>query len=97
MARTVVGLMDNLEKAQHVLHDLAESGIHPVEIGFRATDPRAVPSSAALNESEGGDNPQRERIVVAVAVQTEDQAQGAVKILKRHGAADVDQQPADER
>ena len=97
MARTVVGLVDNLEKAQHVLHDLVASGIHPDEIGFRANEPHAVPSSAALNESEGGDDLQRERVAVAVAVQTEDQAHGAVQIMKRHGAMDIDQQPADER
>ncbi len=94
MAKTVVGLMENLEKAQHVLHDLVASGIHPDEIGFRANKPYAVPSSAALNESEGGDDPQRDRIVVAVAVQTEDQARGAVQIMERHGAADIDQQAA---
>ena len=89
MAKTVVGLMDNLEKAQHVVHDLVASGIHPDEIGFRANEPHVVPSSAALNESEGGDDPQRDRVVVAVAVQTEAQARGAVQILKRHGAADI--------
>jgi len=42
VAKTVVGLMDNLEKAQHVLHDLVASGINPDEIGFRANEPHAV-------------------------------------------------------
>ncbi len=53
MAKTVIGLMDNLGEAQAVVRDLVDSGIERADIGFMANEKHAVPSSAALNESEG--------------------------------------------
>lgn len=53
MAKTVVGLMDNVGEAQDVVRDLVASGIDRGDIGFMANEKHAVPSSAALNESEG--------------------------------------------
>jgi hypothetical protein len=53
MAKTVVGLMDNIDEAQSVVRDLVASGIDRGDIGFMANQKQAVPSSAQLNESEG--------------------------------------------
>jgi uncharacterized protein (TIGR02271 family) len=53
MAKTVVGLMDNLDEAQSLVRDLVASGIERGDIGFMANQKQAVPSSAELNESEG--------------------------------------------
>jgi uncharacterized protein (TIGR02271 family) len=53
MAKTVIGLMDNLGEAQAVVRDLVDSGIEREDIGFMANEKHSVPSSAALNESEG--------------------------------------------
>ncbi|HEX2198363.1 MAG TPA: hypothetical protein VHG88_07065 [Burkholderiales bacterium] len=53
MAKTVVGMMDNLDEAQAVVRDLVSSGIRREDIGFMANEKQAIPSSAGLNESEG--------------------------------------------
>jgi len=53
MAKTVVGLMDNIDEAQAVVRDLVSAGIRREDIGFMANEKQAIPSSAALNESEG--------------------------------------------
>lgn len=53
MAKTVIGLMDNLGEAQAVVRDLVDSGIEREDIGFMANEKHAVPGTAALNESEG--------------------------------------------
>jgi uncharacterized protein (TIGR02271 family) len=55
MAKTVVGLMDNIGEAQAVVKDLVASGIDREDIGFMANQKQTVPASAPLNESEGGD------------------------------------------
>jgi hypothetical protein len=53
MAKTVIGLMENLGAAQAAVRELVESGIPRDDIGFISNQKHAVPSSAALNESEG--------------------------------------------
>jgi hypothetical protein len=45
--------MENLGDAQAAVRELADSGIPRDDIGFMANEKHAVPSSAALNESEG--------------------------------------------
>jgi uncharacterized protein (TIGR02271 family) len=53
MAKTVIGLMDNIGEAQAVVRDLVAAGIDREDIGFMANEKHSVPDSAALNESEG--------------------------------------------
>src|SRR5688500_12184683 len=53
MAKTVVGMMENIDEAQAVVRDLVSAGIRREDIGFMANEKHAVPGSAALNESEG--------------------------------------------
>lgn len=53
MAKTVVGLMENIDEAQNVVRELVGSGIDRADIGFMANRKQAIPSSAGLNESEG--------------------------------------------
>jgi len=53
MAKTVIGLMENLDEAQSVVRELVGSGIERADIGFMANQKQAIPSSAELNESEG--------------------------------------------
>ena len=54
MAKTVIGLMENLGAAQRAVRELVDGGIPRDDIGFMANERHAVPSTAALNESEGG-------------------------------------------
>ena len=53
MAKTVIGLMDNIDDAQIVVRDLVDRGINHNGIGFMANQQHALPGTAALNESEG--------------------------------------------
>jgi hypothetical protein len=53
VAKTVIGLMDNLGDAQAVVRELAESAIARDDIGFMANQKHQLPSTADLNESEG--------------------------------------------
>ena len=53
MAKTVIGLMENLGAAQRTVRELVDGGIPRDDIGFMANERHAVPSTAALNESEG--------------------------------------------
>jgi uncharacterized protein (TIGR02271 family) len=53
MAKTVIGLMDNISEAQAVVKDLVARGIDRDDIGFMANEKHTVPDSAHLNESEG--------------------------------------------
>lgn len=53
MAKTVIGLMENLAEAQAVVRELVDNGTPRDDIGFMANEKHAVPSTAALNESEG--------------------------------------------
>jgi hypothetical protein len=53
MAKTVVGMMENIDVAQAVVRDLVSAGIRREDIGFMANQKHTIPSSADLNESEG--------------------------------------------
>jgi hypothetical protein len=93
---TVVALIHDVDEAQSILHDLVASGIQREDIGFRRNWGHAVPSTAALNESEGGvENASSDGIVVAVAAETHAQAQNAIEIMERHGATNFDQRGAE--
>jgi hypothetical protein len=92
MAKTVVALIHDLDEAQSVGHDLVASGIQREDIGFRGNEEHAVPSTAALNESEGSvEDVSSDGIVVAIAAETDAQAQSAIQVMKRHGATDIDE------
>lgn len=92
MAKTVVALIHDIDEAQSVVHDLVASGIQREDIGFRGNEEHAVPSTAALNESEGSvEDVSSDAIIVAVAAETDAQAQSAIQVMKRHGATDIDQ------
>lgn len=92
MAKTVVAVIHDVDEAQRVVHDLVASGIQREDIGFRGNEGHAVPSTAALNESEGSvEDVSSERIVVAVAADTDAQAQSVIQVMRRHGATDIDQ------
>lgn len=54
MAKTVIGLMDNLDQAQAVVRELVDAGIARDDIGFMANQKHELPGTAHLNESEGG-------------------------------------------
>jgi hypothetical protein len=91
MANTVVALIHGIDEAQSVLHDLVASGIQREDIGFKGNEGHAVPSTAVLNESEGSvEDARSDDIVVAVAAETDAQAQGAIEVMQRHGATDID-------
>lgn len=96
MAKTVVAVIHDIDEAQSVVHDLVASGIQREDIGFGANEGHVVPSTAALNESEGGvEEVSSHGIVVAVAAETDAQAQGAIEVMQRHGATDIDLRAAE--
>jgi len=90
MAKTVVGLMDNIDEAQSVVRELVGSGIDRGDIGFIANQKDAIPSSADLNESEGSAGNDG-AILVAVAAESDAQADKAAGIMRLHGARDIGQ------
>jgi hypothetical protein len=53
VAKTVIGLIDNLGQAQAAVRELVESGIARDDIGFMANQRHELPGTAQLNESEG--------------------------------------------
>jgi hypothetical protein len=53
MAKTVIGLFDNIAAAQAAVRGLVKNGIAQQDIGFMADQRHEVPSTAHLNESEG--------------------------------------------
>ena len=53
MAKTVIGLMDNLDEAREVVRELVESAISRDDIGFMANQKHDLPGTAHLNEGEG--------------------------------------------
>lgn len=53
MAKTVIGLIDNLNDAQAVVRELIDAGIGSNDIGFMANQKHDLPGTSALNESEG--------------------------------------------
>lgn len=98
MAKTVIGLFDNLAAAQAALRALSASGIAAQDIGFLADQRHEVPGTAHLNESEGeppdagtGD---ALGIVITVAADQTFTADQARAILERHGAVDIDERDA---
>jgi len=89
MAKTVIGIFDNLGAAQAALRELGGSGIAEHDIGFMADQQHEVPSSAHLNESEGA--PSDIEILVTVATDRAATTDLARSILRRHGAMDLDE------
>jgi hypothetical protein len=53
VAKTVIGLFDNIGAAQAAVRGLVGNGIAQQDIGFMADQRHEVPSTAHLNESEG--------------------------------------------
>ena len=53
MAKTVIGLMDDIGEAQAVVRQLVEAGVRREDIGFMANQKHAVPSSAARRRRRG--------------------------------------------
>jgi hypothetical protein len=53
MAKTVAGLMENIDDARNAVHELVQSGIDRDDIGFMANQRHAIPDASELNESEG--------------------------------------------
>jgi hypothetical protein len=47
-------MMENLDEAQTVVRELVDAGIRREDIGFMANEKQTIPSSAGLNEAEGG-------------------------------------------
>jgi len=93
MAKTVIGLFHNLGAAQAALRDLAGSGIAQQDLGFMADQGSEVPGTAHLNEGEGV--PSEAEIVITVATDQAATTELARSILRRHGAADVDERDAE--
>jgi hypothetical protein len=93
MAKTVIGLIDNLAEAQAAVRDLVASGIAQEDIGFMADQRHELPPTAQLNESEGA--LAGAGIVITVAADQAAQADLAVALLQRHGAVDIEQRAAE--
>jgi hypothetical protein len=53
VAKTVIGLIDNIGAAQAAVRDLVASGIAQEDIGFMADQRHDIPGTAHLNEGEG--------------------------------------------
>jgi hypothetical protein len=95
MAKTVIGLFDNLAVAQAALRELAGSGIAEHDIGFMADQGHQVPSTANLNESEGEGADDALGIVITVAADQPGTADRARATLERHGALAIDERDVD--
>src|ERR1043166_5205724 len=95
MAKTVIGLFDNLSAAQAVLRELAENGIAEHDLGFMADQGDGVPGPAQHNESEGEGADDARGIVITVAADEPGLAARAHAILERHGALDIDERDAE--
>ena len=95
MAKTVIGLFDNLSVAQAVLRELAENGIAEHDIGFLSDQGHGVPGTAHLNEAEGEGADEALGIVITVAADQPGPAARARAILERHGALDIDERDAE--
>jgi hypothetical protein len=91
LAKTVIGLFDNLGAAQAALRELAGSGIAEHDIGFMADQGHQVPSTAHLNESEGEGADDALGIVITIAADQPGTADRARATLERHGALAVDE------
>jgi hypothetical protein len=89
MAKTVIGLIDNLGEAQAAVRELVESGIAQEDVGFVADQRHELPGTAHLNESEGMAD--AAKFLIGVAADDGERAHLAVAILQRHGATEIDQ------
>jgi len=95
MAKTLIGLFDNLSAAQATLRELAGSGIAEQDIGFMADQGHEVPSTARLNEAEGEGADDALGIVITVAADQPGTTDRARAILERHGALAIDERDAE--
>ena len=95
MAKTVIGLFDNLGAAQATLRELAGSGIAEQDIGFMADQKHEVPSTAHLNEAEGEGADDALGILITVAADQPGTTDRARAILQRHGALAIDERDVD--
>jgi hypothetical protein len=95
MAKTLIGLFDNLSAAQATLRELAGSGIAEQDIGFMADQRHEVPSTAHLNEAEGEGADDALGIVITVAADQPGTTDRARAILERHGALAIDERDAE--
>jgi hypothetical protein len=93
--------MQNIDEAQTLVRELVSSGIRRGDIGFTASGRQAIPGSAALNESEGGDSAASGtaagEILVTVAAADDAAAAKVAAILRRHGAIDMDRRAAERK
>ena len=93
MAKTVIGLIDNLGEAQAAVRELVASGIAQEDVGFVADQRHEVPGTAHLNEGEGpGDSA---AFLISVAADDAARVDLACTILRRHGAVDIDRRDAE--
>jgi len=93
VAKTVIGLIDNIGHAQAAVRELVESGIAQQDVGFMADQGREVPGTAHLNESEGSAD--AAAFLITVAADDAARVDLACAILQRHGAVDIDQRDAE--
>ena len=93
MAKTVIGLIDNLGEAQAAVRDLVENGIPQEDVGFVADPGHGLPGTAQLNDSEGAAD--AAAFLISVAADDAPGADRAAAILLRHGAVDIDQRDAE--
>jgi hypothetical protein len=93
--------MQSIDEAQALVQELVSSGIRRADIGFAPSGTQAIPSSAALNESEGGDSAASgtaaREILVTVAAADDAAAAKVAAILRRHGAIGMDQRAPERR
>ena len=95
MAKTVIGLIDNLGKAQAAVRDLVESGFAQGDVGFLADQRHEVPGTAHLNESEG--MAEAAAFLISVAADDDRRADVAAALLQRHGAREIDRRDAERK
>ena len=93
MAKTVIGLIDNLGKAQAAVRDLVLCGFAQEDVGFMADQGREVSGTAHLNESEG--TAEAAAILISVAADDGERADLAAAVLQQHGATEIDRRDAE--
>ena len=106
MAKTVIGLFDDVTEAQNVVTDLVNSGFKREEVRSVAAATQgesgsdlspytdlSIPEPEARSYAEGV---RRGGTLVSVQA-AEDRADLAAEILERHGAVDIDQRTAEWR
>ena len=93
MAKSVIGLIDNLGKAQAAVRELVKSGFAQEDVGFMADQRHEVPGTAHLNESEG--MAEAAAFLISVAADDDERAALAAAVLERHGAKEIDRRDAE--